>query len=328
MWPRSAGSPSRHRSCRCSGSRRQGTCRVGRLRSPMCIDDHPRGSEPRPRDSESPAAAQPRRPHTRHHIAGWAPLRRTRRLPAGDAEGSHAQGDDRATRHPAHHSRSEVSGRPPSRPRLPGPTRRRLGRHGDGRRQCDRPGTHGGEVGEVLGGGLVPDVLREDHSRRKCRSCTSMSVLTTRRSDPRRSTAASSPDGRSTAGAVFSRLCRAAISLNSPRSATVCPLIAPPPSRVFVPVVKKIVSQHQARGGTVVQAYILIQTEVGSASRVAGRSVRSLASPRPTTSPAPTTSSSGARRSRSTSAGQMVVAKVQAVPGITRTLTCPVVHLS
>ena len=34
------------------------------------------------------------------------------------------------------------------------------------------------------------------------------------------------------------RLCRAAISPNSPRSATVCPLIAPPPSRVFVPVVK------------------------------------------------------------------------------------------
>jgi hypothetical protein len=52
----------------------------------------------------------------------------------------------------------------------------------------------------------------------------------------------------------------------------------------------------------VVHAYILIQTEVGkAASRAEADSVDDL--------------------------GKLVVARIQAIEGITRTLTCPVVHL-
>ena len=47
----------------------------------------------------------------------------------------------------------------------------------------------------------------------------------------------------------------------------------------------------------------------------------------PRTSPAPTTSSPGPRPARSTTSGKMVVSRVQMIDGITRTLTCPVVHL-
>ena len=52
----------------------------------------------------------------------------------------------------------------------------------------------------------------------------------------------------------------------------------------------------------VVQAYILIQTEVGKAATVAeANTVDEL--------------------------GKLVIAKIQDVPGITRTLTCTVVHV-
>jgi len=54
----------------------------------------------------------------------------------------------------------------------------------------------------------------------------------------------------------------------------------------------------------VVTAYILIQTEVGKAAQVAKDIIHNI-----------------------DELGQLVVARVQAVEGITRTLTCPVVHL-
>ena len=76
-----------------------------------------------------------------------------------------------------------------------------------------------------------------------------------------------------------------------------------------------------------VQAYILIQTEVGKAAPVAAAIAELKASPWPRTSPAPTTSSSAPRPSNVDELGKLVVAKVQDVDGITRTLTCPVVHL-
>ena len=56
-------------------------------------------------------------------------------------------------------------------------------------------------------------------------------------------------------------------------------------------------------------------------------SPRSTASPRPRTSPAPTTSSSAPRPRRVDELGRLVVARVQSVDGITRTLTCPVVNI-
>ena len=77
-----------------------------------------------------------------------------------------------------------------------------------------------------------------------------------------------------------------------------------------------------------VQAYILIQTEVGSASRVAAeiRQISGVTQADDVTGPYDVIVRGEA--DSVDQLGQMVVAKVQAVPGITRTLTCPVVHLS
>jgi DNA-binding Lrp family transcriptional regulator len=76
-----------------------------------------------------------------------------------------------------------------------------------------------------------------------------------------------------------------------------------------------------------VNAYILIQTEVGKAAAVAQEigALEGVAMAEDVTGPydvivraeAPTMDE----------LGKLVVAKVQAVAGITRTLTCPVVHL-
>jgi DNA-binding Lrp family transcriptional regulator len=78
----------------------------------------------------------------------------------------------------------------------------------------------------------------------------------------------------------------------------------------------------------VVQAYILIQTEVGSASRVAQqiRAIGGVIQADDVTGPYDVIVRGEAESVDEL--GQMVVAKVQSIPGITRTLTCPVVHLS
>jgi DNA-binding Lrp family transcriptional regulator len=76
-----------------------------------------------------------------------------------------------------------------------------------------------------------------------------------------------------------------------------------------------------------VQAYVLIQTEVGKAVTVVEsiRSISGVAVAEDVTGPydvivkaeAPTMDE----------LGRLVVAQIQSVPGITRTLTCPVVNL-
>ena len=76
-----------------------------------------------------------------------------------------------------------------------------------------------------------------------------------------------------------------------------------------------------------VSAYILIQTEVGKAAAVAREiaTVDGVMSAEDVTGPYDVIV-----RAEATSMdvlGKLVVAKVQAVDGITRTLTCPVVHL-
>jgi DNA-binding Lrp family transcriptional regulator len=77
----------------------------------------------------------------------------------------------------------------------------------------------------------------------------------------------------------------------------------------------------------VVQAYILIQTEVASASRVA-EAVRDIPGvTRADDVTGPYDVIVHAQADSVDELGKMVVAKVQAVPGITRTLTCPVVRL-
>jgi DNA-binding Lrp family transcriptional regulator len=76
-----------------------------------------------------------------------------------------------------------------------------------------------------------------------------------------------------------------------------------------------------------VQAYILIQTEVGKAAAVAAEiaNIKGVTMAEDVTGPYDVIVRSEARSVDEL--GKLVVAKVQAVPGITRTLTCPVVHL-
>ncbi len=76
----------------------------------------------------------------------------------------------------------------------------------------------------------------------------------------------------------------------------------------------------------VVQAYILIQTEVGKAADVAREvaDVKGVTLAEDVTGPYDVIVR--AEASNVDELGQLVVARVQNVPGITRTLTCPVVH--
>jgi DNA-binding Lrp family transcriptional regulator len=77
----------------------------------------------------------------------------------------------------------------------------------------------------------------------------------------------------------------------------------------------------------VVNAYILIQTEVGKAAQVAKEvsGIKGVALAEDVTGPYDVIVRAEARNVDEL--GKLVVAKIQAVDGITRTLTCPVVHL-
>ena len=76
-----------------------------------------------------------------------------------------------------------------------------------------------------------------------------------------------------------------------------------------------------------VQAYILIQTEVGKAAAVAKAiaQIRGVAQAEDVTGPYDVIVRAEAKSVDEL--GKLVVAKIQGVEGITRTLTCPVVHL-
>ncbi|HSK25417.1 MAG TPA: Lrp/AsnC ligand binding domain-containing protein [Jiangellales bacterium] len=76
-----------------------------------------------------------------------------------------------------------------------------------------------------------------------------------------------------------------------------------------------------------VQAYILIQTEVGKAADVARQiaEIEGVTTAEDVTGPYDVIVRAEARNVDDL--GKLVVAKVQGVSGITRTLTCPVVHL-
>ncbi len=78
---------------------------------------------------------------------------------------------------------------------------------------------------------------------------------------------------------------------------------------------------------TVVNAYILIQTEVGKAAAVAAAvaEISGVIAAEDVTGPYDVIVRAEARNVDEL--GKLVVAKVQGVDGITRTLTCPVVHL-
>jgi len=78
----------------------------------------------------------------------------------------------------------------------------------------------------------------------------------------------------------------------------------------------------------VVQAYILVQTEVGKAAAVATEisEISGVLSAEDVTGPYDVIVR--AQADDVDMLGQLVVARVQGVGGITRTLTCPVVHLT
>jgi DNA-binding Lrp family transcriptional regulator len=77
----------------------------------------------------------------------------------------------------------------------------------------------------------------------------------------------------------------------------------------------------------VVQAYILIQTDVGKAADVAREiaQVKGVTLAEDVTGPYDVIVRAEARNVDEL--GKLVVAKVQTLDGITRTLTCPVVHI-
>ena len=76
-----------------------------------------------------------------------------------------------------------------------------------------------------------------------------------------------------------------------------------------------------------VQAYILIQTEVGKAASVAKAiaAISGVTMAEDVTGPYDVIVRAEARNVDEL--GKLVVAKVQTLDGITRTLTCPVVHI-
>ncbi len=77
----------------------------------------------------------------------------------------------------------------------------------------------------------------------------------------------------------------------------------------------------------VVQAYILVQTTVGKAADVAHDigAIQGVTLAEDVTGPYDVIVR--AEAASVDELGQLVVAKVQTVPGITRTVTCPVVHI-
>jgi DNA-binding Lrp family transcriptional regulator len=76
-----------------------------------------------------------------------------------------------------------------------------------------------------------------------------------------------------------------------------------------------------------VSAYVLIQTEVGKAAQVAAEvaDISGVVSAEDVTGPYDVIVR--AEAASVDELGRMVVSKVQLIDGITRTLTCPVVHL-
>ncbi|SDH26325.1 AsnC family protein [Sinosporangium album] len=77
-----------------------------------------------------------------------------------------------------------------------------------------------------------------------------------------------------------------------------------------------------------VQAYILIQTEVGKAANVAREigAIEGVLQAEDVTGPYDVIVRAEARNVDEL--GKLVVARIQGVHGITRTLTCPIVHLN
>jgi DNA-binding Lrp family transcriptional regulator len=77
-----------------------------------------------------------------------------------------------------------------------------------------------------------------------------------------------------------------------------------------------------------VQAYILVQTEVGKAADVAGKIAQITGVTQAEDVTGPYDVIVRAQAANVDELGKLVAAHIQAVEGITRTLTCPVVHIN
>ena len=80
-------------------------------------------------------------------------------------------------------------------------------------------------------------------------------------------------------------------------------------------------------GGDMVQAYILVQTEVGKAADVATSIGQITGVTQADDVTGPYDVIVRAEADNVDDLGRLVVAQIQGVPGITRTLTCPIVHI-
>jgi DNA-binding Lrp family transcriptional regulator len=76
-----------------------------------------------------------------------------------------------------------------------------------------------------------------------------------------------------------------------------------------------------------VQAYILVQTEVGKAADVASAISSIVGVTQADDVTGPYDVIVRAESDNVDDLGRLVVAQIQGVPGITRTLTCPIVHI-
>jgi DNA-binding Lrp family transcriptional regulator len=76
-----------------------------------------------------------------------------------------------------------------------------------------------------------------------------------------------------------------------------------------------------------VQAYILVQTEVGKAAEVASAIGKIVGVTQADDVTGPYDVIVRAESDNVDELGRMVVAQIQGVSGITRTLTCPIVHI-
>ena len=97
--------------------------------------------------------------------------------------------------------------------------------------------------------------------------------------------------------------------------------------RLTVTPLLQRVTEIEGANRMVVQAYILIQTDVGKAAEVAKAiaAVKGVTLAEDVTGPYDVIVRAEARNVDEL--GKLVVAKVQTLDGITRTLTCPVVHI-
>ena len=124
----------------------------------------------------------------------------------------------------------------------------------------------------------------------------------------------------------------AAISPNSPRSATLMPASAHFP-RADTPCVPygsvglTECGDPRRVEGDMVQAYILVQTEVGKAADVATSIAQIAGVTQADDVTGPYDVIVRAEADNVDDLGRLVVAQIQGVSGITRTLTCPIVHI-